>query len=400
MSTHTQHICWLEQRLPADVETATFQQLQGLLQVAKRNLNVRVVSTHFTQDLEQTSRLAKSALVDCYGESSKKEKLGKMPEPPPVPLVMVGERGWMDRVLPVLVNFKRPPVLAIVIPTGQNGCLDAPLIYAGYLDMRDLQSLREPIMRQSLKALFWAAHQQCLTANAHRETMLQADVMEHFAHAMAHDVKAPVRIATKFLELLQNKLPEEVPEDVNDYTRVAIEHLQKSQRMIDELRKFSHISWESASLVEVDLNDLCVEIRRELNTEIHEGGMTVSQAALPTIQGHLAYLRDAITEVIKNAIFYRREVDAALVIDCDSTDHAHVITFTDNGLGIDSAMLPYAFELFQRFHEDACEGTGTGLARARKIIEAHGGRIWLDSVWQQGTTVYILLPKANHEVDF
>jgi light-regulated signal transduction histidine kinase (bacteriophytochrome) len=169
------------------------------------------------------------------------------------------------------------------------------------------------------------------------------------------------------------------------------------QRLINDLLAFSRVGRVSGEQVPVALDAVRDDAIDALAAAIGEAGATISSDPLPVVRGERALLAALFQNLLGNAVKYRRPGVAPVVrITVRATDDGHEFAVADNGIGIDAAHADRVFVIFQRLHsKDEYEGTGIGLALCRKIVELHGGRIWVDPDVAGGAIVRFTLPAAD-----
>ncbi len=288
------------------------------------------------------------------------------------------------------IEREAPPVLLLVSADREESMLQ--IACGTPWDYRLLETATAGGILHALHRLVAQAHEreQC-AVNLARLEARTADI-EYLAHAVSHDIKAPLRIAGKFLELLKLRFDQKLDDTGREYVRLAVNNASKAQMMIDDLRAWSRIRWNDDSLIEVDLGELLREVIRERQSDLDRIGASVSMEALPAVTCNQEQLRRLFRQVIDNALVYHREEPLRISIRGDRDERRYIITVEDNGLGIEPEMCRFAYELFQRFHGELAPGNGSGLAYCKRIAEMHGGRTWLDSTPGIGTTFYLVLP--------
>jgi len=165
------------------------------------------------------------------------------------------------------------------------------------------------------------------------------------------------------------------------------------QRLINDLLAFSRIGRMTAGFTEVDLDRVLTDVSSQLESRAGEDA-EISWSDLPTVEGEEPLITTLFVNLIGNSLKFRRpEVPPVVRISARREEGEWVITVRDNGIGIEAEFADKVFVIFQRLHaRDAYEGTGIGLAIVKKIVEYHGGRIWLDLDVEEGTSINFTLP--------
>lgn len=215
---------------------------------------------------------------------------------------------------------------------------------------------------------------------------------EQFVYIASHDLQEPVRTVKSFVHLLGTEYADKL--DANG--RQILDFLDKSTSRMSELIKglldYSRLG-RKGEAVPVDMQELLDLICQDLTTRIKERNATVEYANLPTVCGYPTELRALLQNLLTNALKFARP-DVPPVVDIKATHQGREWLFevTDNGIGIAEEHFEKIFLIFQRLHgRDGYEGSGIGLAHCKKIIEMHGGKIWLQSSPGEGTTFYFTL---------
>ncbi|AGL14351.1 ATP-binding protein [Actinoplanes sp. N902-109] len=269
----------------------------------------------------------------------------------------------------------------------------------------ELRSLADDVdgMRQQIAAELTEvreARQQVEWVN--EQLKLQADELtrsnrdlEQFAYVASHDLQEPLRKVASFCQLLQRRYAGQMDERADQYIAFAVDGAQRMQRLINDLLAFSRIGRLTSGFTDVDLNRVLTEVRSQLEPRAGNDA-EITWTDLPTVEGEEPLLTTLFVNLIGNSLkFHRPDVPARITVTAaldDSGDEWRV-NVRDNGIGIEAEFADKVFVIFQRLHaRDAYEGTGIGLAIVKKIVEYHGGRIWLDLEVSEGTSVWFTLP--------
>lgn len=221
--------------------------------------------------------------------------------------------------------------------------------------------------------------------------------LEAFSYSVSHDLRAPLRHISGFVDLLRNELGEAVSEKGRRYLNILDDSARQMGQLIDELLVFSKMGRVEMRKAIVNANDLVEETITKLQPEIRDRKIVWEKCSLPELQGDPAMLRQVFVNLISNAIKYSSTRDAARIqIGHEKNEHETIIFVRDNGVGFDMQFADKLFGVFQRLHRaDEFEGTGIGLANVRRIIQRHGGRTWAEGKVDQGATFYFSMPIIN-----
>ncbi len=224
--------------------------------------------------------------------------------------------------------------------------------------------------------------------------------LEAFTYSVSHDLRAPLRHITGFVELLNKRDHAELDEKSLHYLNVISEAARKMGNLIDDLLAFSRISRAEINKTSVDLDKMVMEVISELMEDEEKRVISWEIAPLPRVQGDPALLRLVMVNLIANAMKFSRPRDRARIEIGADTGNPHEILFyvRDNGVGFDVKYVDKLFGLFQRLHtSEEFEGTGIGLANVRRIIHRHGGRTWAEGTVGEGATLWFTLPRTGEE---
>ncbi|MEM7587426.1 MAG: ATP-binding protein, partial [Acidobacteriota bacterium] len=222
--------------------------------------------------------------------------------------------------------------------------------------------------------------------------------LAHFNYTVAHDLKNPLTTITNFLGLARRDAASGRTDRLeSDFARLDAA-AQKLRRMLDELFELSRVGFQANPSEEVDFGELVRQALASLDEQIAHRGVAVDVAAdLPKVVGDRARLLDAIRHVLANAIQYLGDQPPRIEVGVREADPPEspfsVFTIRDNGSGIDPRYHDRVFGLFERLDPKATDGTGIGLALVKRIIEVHGGKIWVESQGPgHGSTFCLTLP--------
>jgi signal transduction histidine kinase len=256
---------------------------------------------------------------------------------------------------------------------------------------RDVESLRRRV-EEELERAETAA--QDLIARS-EELSRSNDDLEQFAYVASHDLSEPLRKVSNFCQLLERQYGPQLDEKARQYIDFAVDGAKRMQTLINDLLAFSRVGRTTEGFVEVDLNSVMDSVTTDLREEITAAGAVINYADLPTVQGAPALLDALLANLVGNALKYRGAESPHVTVSAEPGDDGWLFTVADNGIGIAPQYAERIFAIFQRLHlRDEYGGTGIGLALCRKIVEYHGGRIWLDSEsGSAGATFRFTLPE-------
>ncbi|HYN94389.1 MAG TPA: CHASE3 domain-containing protein [Pilimelia sp.] len=221
--------------------------------------------------------------------------------------------------------------------------------------------------------------------------------LEQFAYVASHDLQEPLRKVASFCQLLQRRYQGQLDDRADQYIAFAVDGASRMQRLINDLLAFSRIGRLTAGFTDVDLNAVMGDVAGQLDLAREAAGGAVTWDPLPVVEGEEPLLTTLFANLVGNSIKFRRpDTPPRVHVSARQlADREWEVTVTDNGIGIEREFADKVFVIFQRLHaKDAYPGTGIGLAIVKKIVEYHGGRVWLDPDTTEGTTIRFTLPSA------
>gem|GEM_PF-6772908 len=223
--------------------------------------------------------------------------------------------------------------------------------------------------------------------------------LERFAFIASHDLQEPLRTIASFSALIHHRHGAQLDERGREYLALVSRGAERMKVLIDDLLVFSRLNSVQLPLLPLDANRPLTEATSRLHALIEQSGAQIEFGDLPVVQGEEGELTQLFQNLIGNAIKFRRVgVIPVVRLEARPEDGCWHFTVSDNGIGIEPQYHERVFGLFQRLHvRERYEGTGLGLAIVQKIVERHGGRVWLESEPQVGTTVHFTLRTAETE---
>ena len=222
--------------------------------------------------------------------------------------------------------------------------------------------------------------------------------LEQFAYVASHDLQEPLRKVASFCQLLQRRYGGQLDEKADQYIEYAVDGAKRMQMLINDLLAFSRVGRVEQERVPVPVAELLAQAQANLGTAIRRARAEVEAGDLPTVLAEPTLLTAALQNLLSNAIKFRGERSPRVTVTAERDGDFWVFAVADNGIGISSEYAERIFVIFQRLHDKTTyPGTGIGLAMTRKIIEYHGGRIWLDTTATAGARFCFTLPFIPQE---
>lgn len=232
-----------------------------------------------------------------------------------------------------------------------------------------------------------------------KETLSESNrELESFAYAASHDLKEPLRMISMYTQVIQKRLGEQLLDSEKESMFFITDGVKRMQNLLDDLLRYSRLGKSGKEIKEVNLDNLIFLVEHNLSVVIQESGAVIQSMPLPVIQGVQVEMSQLFQNLVSNAIKFRKpEKPPHIQIAVKEYDaHTWLFSIQDNGIGIPAEFREKVFGIFERLHNHSqYEGTGIGLATCRKIVENAGGKIWLESIYGEGTTFFFTLPKIQ-----
>ncbi|MEN6517766.1 MAG: PAS domain-containing protein [Methanospirillum sp.] len=220
------------------------------------------------------------------------------------------------------------------------------------------------------------------------------DDLQQFAYVASHDLQEPLRSIVSFVQLLERRYRGRFDDDADEMIGYIVEGGSRMQVLINDLLAFSRVSTRGRPFGALPLDEVVRDAVVDLRCVIAEGEADVRYCDLPTVWGDRGQLVQVFENLISNAIKFRRpDVPPEVTVSAVRDRRMWHVMVADNGIGIEGEYYDRIFVIFQRLHtRDVYQGTGIGLAIVKKIVERHGGRVWVDSVPGEGSVFHVTLP--------
>ncbi|HMB49638.1 MAG TPA: PAS domain S-box protein, partial [Natronoarchaeum rubrum] len=223
--------------------------------------------------------------------------------------------------------------------------------------------------------------------------------LEQFAYAASHDLQEPLRMVSSYLSLVERRYADELDEDGREFIEFAVDGAERMREMIDALLEYSRVETRGDPFEQVDLETVYEDAIQDLEVKIAESDAEIRADPLPEVYGDSGQLRQVFQNLLSNAIEYSEDGPPTVHVDAERDGEEWVISVGDEGIGIDPEHVDRVFEVFNRLHtREEHDGTGIGLALCRRIVERHGGDIWVESTPGEGSTFYFSVP-AQEDTD-
>jgi len=222
--------------------------------------------------------------------------------------------------------------------------------------------------------------------------------LEHFAYVASHDLQEPLRMVGSYMQLIQKRYTDKLDQDAHEFIGYAMDGAVRMKALIEDLLKYSRIGTQGQAFKRVECGPVVDRALENLGMAIEESGAQVTRASLPAVMADEIQFIQLFQNLIDNAIKYRGESPPVIHVSVGREGGEWRFAVQDNGIGVDSKYHDRIFVIFQRLHgREKYSGTGIGLANCKKIVERHGGRIWIESELGKGSTLFFTTPAISPE---
>ena len=214
--------------------------------------------------------------------------------------------------------------------------------------------------------------------------------LEQFAYIASHDLQEPLRMVTSYVELLAQRYQGQLDAKADKYIAYAVEGTMRMRQLISDLLTFSRVGKQQKPHTAVPTSEIVDQTLADLEVAIQESRGVVTRADLPTVSANRGQMSQLFGNLIGNGLKFRTDEPPRIHVGAERNGQAWVFSVRDNGIGMDTQFYERIFRAFQRLHERGkYPGTGIGLAIAKKIVEQHGGSIWVESELGKGATFFL-----------
>jgi PAS domain S-box-containing protein len=250
-----------------------------------------------------------------------------------------------------------------------------------------------------IQVIFWDVTDKHRAQKALQRTM--ADLsrsnkeLEEFAYVASHDLQEPLRMIASYTQLLSRRYKDKLDKEAEEFIAFAVDGAIRMQKLINDLLSYSRVGTRGKAFSATDLEQVLQTVLTNLKIALEESGAQITHDPLPTVVADSTQMTQLLQNLIGNALKFRGERAPHIHISAQREGAAWVMGVKDNGIGIEPQYFERIFVIFQRLHtQQEYSGTGIGLAICKKIVERHGGRIWVESKPGQGATFWFTLPAA------
>ena len=226
-------------------------------------------------------------------------------------------------------------------------------------------------------------------------TRSNADLAQ-FAYVASHDLQEPLRMVSSFMQLIEQRYKDKLDTAGTEFINYAVDGANRMQTMISDLLTFSRVGTRGKPFEPIDCEVILDQTLTNLQMAIEDSQAIITRDPLPTVMTDDTQMVQLFQNLIGNAIKFRRQEQLRVHISAQAKEEEWVFSVRDNGTGIDPQYTERIFVIFQRLHsKEEYPGTGIGLAVCKRVLERHGGKIWVESQPGQGSTFYFTIPKRG-----
>lgn len=223
--------------------------------------------------------------------------------------------------------------------------------------------------------------------------------LELFAYVASHDLQEPLRMVSSYTQLLERRYADKLDDDAREFIGYAVDGASRMQRLINDLLDFSRVSTRGRPLAPADVGEILGTVRVNLSVAMEESGAILTSEQMPQIVADAGQIGQVMQNLIGNAIKFRNGTGAHVHVGVVERDTEWEFSVHDDGIGIEPEYFERIFVIFQRLHNKGdYPGTGIGLALCKRIVERHGGKIWVESKPHEGSTFFFTIPKRDQSV--
>lgn len=255
-----------------------------------------------------------------------------------------------------------------------------PIVEAGYVNIYGREVTERKRAEEALKHLA----EDLRRSNAE---------LEQFAYVASHDLQEPLRMVSSYMQLLKRRYQGKLDNDADEFIAFAVDGAARMQQLINDLLTFSRVGTRGRLMGLSSCEKILAEALMNLQVAIEESKATITHDPLPTVFCDQPQLVQVFQNLLGNSIKFRGQQASKIHISAKRAESEWIFSVCDNGIGLDPKFGERIFEIFQRLHSrTAYPGTGIGLAICKRIVQRHGGRIWVESKPGEGSTFYFTLP--------
>ncbi len=251
-------------------------------------------------------------------------------------------------------------------------------------------------LQESLRREAEIQQKEQALSEVNRELKRSNAELEQFAYVSSHDLQEPLRMIVNYLQLLERRYKGRLDADADDFIFFAVDGGRRMQTLINDLLAYSRVGTKGQPFAPTDCNDVARRALANLHMIVAETGARIDCGQMPTVLADSSQLVQLFQNLVGNALKYRSDRSPQITVSAQRRPKEWLFSVEDNGIGIEPQYFEQVFIIFQRLHTSAqYPGTGIGLSVCKKIVERHGGAIWVSSEPGTGSTFFFTIPAAD-----
>lgn len=299
----------------------------------------------------------------------------------------------------LLSRFISTPVKRLrdhALSLGQ-GEIDKPAVASGPAELRELAdsfNIMAGKLRKARDELELRVHERTIELQSYMQKLERSNqALQEFAYIASHDLQEPLRTVCSFVQLLERRYRGKLDAHADELIAYSVDGAKRMQSLINDLLMYSRVDTQGNPLEPTAMETIFGKAVSTLQARIEERGAVISHDPLPTLSVDPSQMARLFQNLIGNGLKFHSEKTSRVHVSAHRSNGEWVFSVKDNGIGIESKFFERIFKIFQRLHtRDEYSGTGIGLAVCKKIVERHGGRIWVESTPGEGAAFYFTVP--------
>jgi PAS domain S-box-containing protein len=230
---------------------------------------------------------------------------------------------------------------------------------------------------------------------ARKELERSNEELHRFGYVASHDLQEPLRMIVSYVQLLERRYKGKLDSDADDYINFAVDGAKRMQNLINDLLSYSRVDSRGKVFESTNMEKVFEAAMDNLQVAIEDSKAEVTHEPLPTVVADEVQMVQIFQNMVANAIKFHDKEAPRVHVSAELKENEWLFSVKDNGMGIEPQYFDRIFIIFQRLNGQEYSGTGLGLSIVKKIIERHGGRVWVESEYGKGSTFYFTIPKRG-----
>lgn len=378
---------------------STYLRTNHLVPVAKENLRLAKTMNIPLMKLPAIANLTEKQLLEM-GTASMNKFLISLEDNSAYKIAAESLKNWEKDKLPGISKYDIQPADLILVYAAQKKALMKFLppyttnAKKAIKVIDELEDYYTRVKKDAVQMLYKIQQEMEKLLKKNQDELKNSNQeLEQFAYVASHDLQEPLRMVTSYVQLLAKRYEGKLDQDANEFIAYAVDGSNRMRILINSLLEYSRVN-KIKSFEKINLNPLLENVLRDLKNQIHENNAQIKVNSLPIVWGDSILLSQLFQNLIANAIKFKSTKKPQISISCKDENTQYLFSVKDNGIGIQKEYEEKIFVIFQRLHtKEKYPGTGIGLSICKKIVERHGGKIWVESKVGKGSTFYFTIKK-------